>query len=179
MTRLWFSMPRATAGFVFAGIIAGMGLWLIYSFHVDPDQAIGRRRGEWMSAGNGAGGVLLGLAAAGFGLPFCVSRVAQVLTRRPAFAITPRGIAMYRFPDRTAHLSWHEIDRVKVERRYVSRRIPFAPPKMYAELALYLRGQGSRPKIAATAIEGGLFRTCRFARAVDRALTLHRDGELH
>lgn len=174
MTRLWFSLPRAAGGFVVAGIMALAGLWLIYSFYIDPDQMIGRRRGEWMSAGNGAGGILFGLAVLAFGLPFCASRVAQVLTRKPAFAITPQGIAVYRFPDQTLHLSWSEIESVKVERRYVGRQIPFAPPRMYAELKLFLRTPDRGPKIAAMLVEGGLFRTCRFARALDRALALHR-----
>lgn len=174
MTRLWFSLPRAAGGFVVAGIMALAGLWLIYSFYIDPDQMIGRRRGEWMSAGHGAGGILFGLALVALGLPFGVHRVARVLTQKPAFAITPHGVDVHRFPDRTLHLPWSEIESVKVERRYVSPQIPFAPPKMYAELKLFRRTPDRAPKIAATLVERGLFRTCRFARALDRALALHR-----
>jgi hypothetical protein len=155
-----------------------MGLWIARSFHLHPDEVISARH-AWMSTGHGMIGFLFGLGFAVLCARYVVICWWRLVAAQSAFAITASGVRVNRSLSRRTAFAWDAIECVKVERSYVSSRIPFAKPAMYAELVLYpaQRGMDRRAKpvkIRANQIEGGLIRTCRFADTLDRLLARTR-----
>jgi hypothetical protein len=181
VTALWFSTPRAAVGVVSGAIFALIGMWFAWSFHLYPDQVV-RGRGSWMMIDHGEGGFLFGLVAMAVSIGFGARAMWQLATRRSAFAITAQGVLTEQpFVGRRLW-AWNRIECVKIERYYAPRRLWFTQRKMYATLALYplaTPGDTVKPvKIAATMVEGGLFRACRFADTLDRVMGMVRAGRL-
>lgn len=181
VTILWFSTPRAAYGVIFYTLVALVGAGFLWSFHVNPDQEI-HGRGAWMTVGHGMGGFLFGLLILGMALALGYRMAWRLCTRQSAFAITPRGVLTARPFAGAQLMAWDAIDCVKVERNYQPSRIWFVKPRMYATLALYPVAPAGHPakpvKLDAMHIEGGLFRTCRFADTLERTLNLIRAGTL-
>jgi hypothetical protein len=155
-----------------------MGSWLAWSYHVDPDQAIGRSRGAWASAGHGMLGFLFGCGVGGFGLWLGAWSGRRLISNTTALAITHDGLEAHLKLGRSLVLPWRDLERAEVEWIELRSRGPFIPEARVAMLIISPSASGgatAQPvKLSMQDIQGGLASLSAFADAFNQAMSLNR-----
>lgn len=180
VTAIWFSRSRAADVALVSAALAGMGTYMTCSFYIDPGQVVtGRGRGL-LDAGNGTGGILIGLMMLGLGLWFMAHGLARLTTRRPALVIAENGLYFDGTLTRQAFLPWEAVERVLVQRVKVSRGHALLPERRDFRLTIIGRAPPGQKtptiRVSRHDVKGGVRSMRQFARSATCALRLTSAG---